>query len=145
MEPTLTIRPQPRSRMPGDDGAGEDPRRQDQRAVGRLPLVELVVEGAAERRAAGVGDEDVDRAQRLLDLAGQRREALEVGGVGDEGRGAPSPDLARAASSSRSRERLAIATRAPSRASAAAIARPIPRLAPITSATRPSSPSPCPT
>ena len=62
-----------------------------------------------------------------------RSEASATNGV------AASP-ISAAASSSFSRERLAIATRAPSRASAAAIARPIPRLAPITSATRPSSP-----
>ena len=91
-----------------------------------------MVEGAAERRAAGVGDEDVDGPERLGDLARQRREPVEVGGVGDERRRA-SP-ISAAASSSRSCERLAIATRAPSRASAAAIPRPIPWLAPITSA-----------
>jgi hypothetical protein len=46
-----------------------------------------VVEGAAEGRASGVGDEDVDRPDHPLDLGGKRGEALEVGGVGDEGRG----------------------------------------------------------
>ena len=68
------------------DGAGQHPRREDQRAVGGLPLLELVVEGAAERRPARVGDQDLDRAERLLDLARQRREAVEVRGVGDERR-----------------------------------------------------------
>ncbi len=53
---------------------------------------------------------------------------------------APGP-ISAAAASSRSSDRLAIATRAPSRASAAAIALPIPLLAPITSATFPSKPS----
>ena len=52
------------------------------------------------------------------DLAGQRREPLEVAGVGLERR-STSPPISDAASSSRSRERLAIATLAPSRASAA--------------------------
>ena len=51
-----------------------------------------------------------------------------------------SPWISAAAASIRSAERLAIATLAPSRASEAAIARPIPLLAPITSAVRPSIP-----
>ena len=49
-------------------------------------------------------------------------------------------EIPAAASSSPSAERLAIATLAPSPARAAAIARPIPRLAPITRAVRPSEP-----
>ena len=48
--------------------------------------------------------------------------------------------ISAAASSIRSRERLAIATWAPSRAREAAIARPSPRLAPITRAVRLPSP-----
>ncbi len=51
-----------------------------------------------------------------------------------------SPSISFAAASTRSRERLAIATLTPSRASAAAIPRPIPLLAPITSAVFPSIP-----
>jgi hypothetical protein len=92
IEPTLTIRPQHAPAHPGDDGAGEHPRSEHQRAIGALPLVELMVERAAERRPAGVGDEDVDRPERLLDLARQRREPRGVGGIGDERR-RPRADL----------------------------------------------------
>ena len=128
--------PLPHSR---DDGVGEHLRRQDQGAVGRLPLLELVVEGAAERRAR--------RCWRRGCRSGRApRRPRPAAPRGDRGRrrrrrrASPRGSIAAAASSIRSRERLAIATRQPSRASAAAIARPIPRLAPITSAVRPSSP-----
>ena len=94
----------------------------------------------AERRSAGVGDEDVDRPQRRLDLGGQLGEPIEVVGVGDEGAVDARPSIVAAASSARSCERLTTATRAPSRASAAAIPSPIPGLEPITSATRPLRP-----
>ena len=78
----------------GHDGAGEDAGRQHQRAVGLLPLARAVVEGAAEGRAAGVGDEDLDRPERLGDLGRERGEPLGVGGVGDERR-RPLADLGR--------------------------------------------------
>ncbi len=48
-----------------------------------------MIEGATEGRPAGVDDEDLYRAERLLDLAGKRGEPVEVGGVGDEGRRTP--------------------------------------------------------
>ena len=54
--------------------------------------------------------------------------------------GSTSPSISDAVCSRVSSVRLAIATRAPSRASASAIPRPSPRLAPITSATLPSIP-----
>ena len=72
---------------PGDDGFGEHARGEDERAVGVLPFGEVVAQRAAERRPAGVGDEDLDRAEGGLDLGRQLLEPLEVGGVGDERRG----------------------------------------------------------
>jgi hypothetical protein len=57
------------------------------------------------------------------------------------GKHSTSPSIAPATSRSRSCERALIASRTPSAASASAIPRPIPRLAPMTSATLPSIPS----
>src|SRR5262249_5514213 len=51
----------------------------------------------------------------------------------------PASSISRATASTPSWRRLATATRAPASASASAIARPMPRLAPVTSARRPAS------
>ncbi len=72
---------------PGNHRARQHARSEDQRAVRTLPLFRLVLERAAERWPAGVGDQDLDRPERRLDLTGQLGEPLEVGGVGNEGCG----------------------------------------------------------
>ena len=115
-----------------------------QRAVGLLPLLELVVERAAERRAAGVGDEDVDPARappRPRPGSAARRSRSAASAT----KASASPSIVAdrlleplAASGWRSRPGR------PRAASEAAIARPSPLLAPITSATRPSSPRSAP-
>ncbi len=86
--------------------------------------------------AADVADQNVDRAPLLLDIVHQRLRGGRIGDVGCMERGAAA-DLA----GSRlrpSRPRAASATLAPSAASASAMAKPMPRLAPTTNATRPS-------
>ena len=129
LEPTLTIRPQPRSRIAGRHRADQQPRREDQRVVGLAPVVDVGVERRAGRRPAGVRDQDLDRSESLGDLAREHLEPLEVAGVGYE-RLAPRPRSPPRPARGVSSVRLAIATLAPSRASASAIPRPIPSLAP---------------
>ena len=69
---------------PGHDRVGEDLGGEDERAVGGLPGLAIVLERTAQRRPAGVEDEDLDRAEGVGDAPRQRREALEVVGVGGE-------------------------------------------------------------
>ena len=128
LEETLTIRPQPRSRIPGKHGLDQHPRRQHQRAEGRLPLLESSCRAprpAAARRCCVTRISTGPSASATSPGSAAIRSRSPV----SAGRTATSPSISAAAASSSSGERLAIATRAPSRASAAAIPRPIPRLA----------------
>ena len=100
-------------------------RREHERAVRGLPLLARERERLAERRPAGVADEDVDRAELALDRVDER------------------PRRRRRRSCPRRSARCCAswrATRAPSASSSAAIAAPIPFEAPVTSATLPVSP-----
>ena len=117
----------------------QHPRRQHQRAKGRLPLLERVVERPAVRRPAGVEDQDLDRTERLRHLAGQLAQPVQVPRVRREDLDL-SIDLRGRFLAAPPRERLEIATRAPSRASTSAMPRPMPLLAAITRAVRPSIP-----
>ena len=128
LEPTLTIRPQPRSRIPGR------PRRRGPAApapASGRPAPTPRARGRGRRRTAG------RRCWRRGSRSGRApprpRPAARRAGRGRRrrrrtavARARSPPPPPRAAP----RERLAIATRAPSRASAAAIPRPIPWLAP---------------
>ena len=70
----------------GDGALDQSHRRQHEAAVGGLPLVGREGKGVgAGRRAAGVGDQDLDRAELLLDGADEPRRALEVRAVVDQG------------------------------------------------------------
>ena len=128
-EATLTMRPRPRSTMPG--------------ATALVPLIRPctltsmiarvtdvgLLEHRPERHDAGVVDQDVDRP----DLAHLGEEALPRLGAGDVEAGAdgaatdPLRDLLAPATSSRSPS----ATVAPCEASSSAVASPIPRAAPV--------------
>ena len=83
--PTLTIRPQPRSRIPGSAASTSVRGRQHQRAVGLLPLLARVVE---RRRPSGGPPVLVTRISTgpsaSTDLAGKGGQPIEVGGVGLE-------------------------------------------------------------
>ena len=60
-------------------------RREDERAVRGLPLLAREAERVlVRRRAAGVGDVDVDRAERGLDAVEQPGDRVEVAGVEHE-------------------------------------------------------------
>ena len=66
VEATLTHAAEAALAHPGDDRLDEGHRAEDERRVGRLPLLAREAEGVgAAGRPAGVADEDVDRAERL--------------------------------------------------------------------------------
>ena len=135
---TATTRPQPRSAICGSRRAQDRHRREHERAVRGLPLLAREAERIrVRRRPAGVGDVDVDRAERGLDAVEQSGDRVEVVGVVHEALRRRSRC---AAASTVSCVREATATRTPSAASAVAIPRPIPFEPPVTSATRPSMP-----
>ena len=136
---TFTIRPQPRSRIPGQHRLDQHARRQHQRAKGRLPLLERVVERAPAGRPARVerpGSRSARAHRRPRPAARRSRSRSAV----SAGKTRTSPPISSAAARSASSERLEIATRAPSRASALAMPFPMPWLAAITRAVRPSMP-----
>ena len=91
------------------------------------------------RRDAGVVDQHVDAAEVAVDVLDQRVELVPVPDVAGvrQRRGRPSARSAAATSSQASALRLATTTSAPACAKPRAIARPSPRVPPVTTATRP--------
>ena len=90
---------------------------------------------------AGVVDEQVEPPGPVPDRAGEAADLVAGGQVGDEDLGeAPvASRISRAAASPLPGSRATIRVRAPIRANSLAVTRPIPFVAPVTSATRPSS------
>ena len=139
VEETLTTRPHPRSRMPGTTRSISASGDEHEIAVGGLPLLAREAQRVGPTGGPPVLVTRISTGpQRGLDLVHEGRRPVQVGAVvGRTPRAAPT---SAAVASTRSREREVIATRAPSAASAAAMPRPMPFEAPVTSATRPEIP-----
>ena len=111
----------------------------------RVPLLVLHPQQQVVARDAGVVDQDRDRRRSCDSIAAER--GVDRRGVGDVERACPSPAMPASASvraRSSPRRRRWSPCRRPSRRrapSASAIARPMPRVAPVTSATCPASSS----
>ena len=120
VEETLTIRPQPRSRIPGTTpstrtrGARTSERKASSHSSSELSSAPPGGGPPVLATRISIGPE------RLGDLAGQLPQPVQVAGVGRRRR-APRRRSRRRRPAASPRERLEIATRAPSRASAPAI------------------------
>ena len=129
------------------DRLGQVERRVDVDLEHQPPAPQRVVEERVVDRRGGVVDEDVDRAAEQLDRGrDDRRPAVGVGQVGDDAlrpwrRGARQRSSVSLRLPARwscwSTVRAVITTSAPSAASRSAVAAPMPRLAPVTTARRP--------
>ena len=83
--PVLTIRPRPRSIIPGHDRAPAQERTEDVDLERVPPLVRVVLPGlAAPVRDPGVRDEEVDRPQLPVDVGHHALDVLLPGDVGDD-------------------------------------------------------------
>ncbi|MDQ0764494.1 hypothetical protein QF027_007129 [Streptomyces canus] len=104
-----------------------------------VPLVLRDVRGRRDRLLdAGVVERRVQSSERLDGVAQGRRDVVFTGDVAGEGQCPAARFLDdRAVSRSPSAERSARATRAPARAKATAVVRPMPEPAPVTKATLP--------
>ena len=138
VEPTFRMRPQRRSRIPGSTARTS--------AIGASTSDRCAASHSSRENASGSGPAGGPPVLHTSTSTGPpRASSTDETRPGTASRSAlsqtsPVAPIASAAEAIRSFEREVIATRAPSAASAAAMARPMPAEAPVTRATRPFSP-----